>query len=288
VTSLRRAFESTRTALRAAGLDTPELDARVLVANAAGVTSGEVVLRGDLALSPNAEARLADAVARRLAREPVARILGRREFWGLIFDLGADTLVPRPETETLVECVLADLRDRGIAAPRIADLGTGSGAILLALLSELPAARGVGVERAPGAASTARRNAARLGFADRALVTLGDWAAPLAPAGFDVVVSNPPYIASVELAGLDPEVRHHDPRAALDGGPEGLDAYRALLPSAAAALAPGGLLALEIGETQAADVARLADAAGLHEISVAHDLAGRPRVVTARTVTREK
>jgi release factor glutamine methyltransferase len=288
VTTLRAAFDWARAELRAAGLDSPELDARVLVAHAAGIAPGEVVLRADMALEPDGEARLAAALARRIAREPVARILGRREFWGLTFELGPATLVPRPETETLVEAALAHLRGRGLLAARIADLGTGTGAILLALLAELPQAFGIAVERDPSAAAAARANAARLGLAGRAVVAVGDWAAGLTPGGFDAVLSNPPYIASDELAGLDPEVAAHDPRAALDGGPDGLAAYRALLPGAIRALAPGGLLALEIGETQADDVAGLVRGAGFEDVALARDLAGRPRVVMGTTAPRRK
>jgi release factor glutamine methyltransferase len=288
VTTLREAVAAARAAFQAAGLDTPDLDARVLAGDAAGLPPGEVFLRGDAPLSPAAEARLAAALARRLAREPVARILGRREFWGLSFELGPATLVPRPETETLVEATLVRLRARGLAAPRIADLGTGTGAILLALLAELPQARGVGVELSAEAAAVALANAARLGLAGRTLLAVGHWGAALPGEAFDAIVSNPPYVATGELAGLDPEVAAHDPRAALDGGPDGLAAYRALLPGAARALAPGGLLALEIGETQADDVAGLVRAAGFEDVALAPDLAGRPRVVLGTAGRREK
>ena len=208
----------------------------------------------------------------------------RREFWGLPLALSAATLVPRPDTETLVELALEMLR--GCPAPlhplRIADLGTGSGAILLALLSELPDAIGLGTDISVAALATARSNAVQLGVADRADFIACDYAAALS-GPFDLVVSNPPYIRSADIAGLATEVRNFDPLAALDGGPDGLDAYRALIPQAARLLAPQGVLAVEVGQGQHGDVRALMTAAGLAPEGPAKaDLAGIRRAVAGR------
>jgi release factor glutamine methyltransferase len=208
--------------------------------------------------------RLESLARRRLAGEPVARLLGHNEFWGLSLQLSPATLVPRADTETVVELALDMLRASG--APdrrlRVADLGTGSGAILLALLSELPQARGIGTDISADALQTAETNAARAGLADRASFISCDYASGLSGA-FDLIVSNPPYIRSAEIAGLAAEVREHDPLAALDGGPDGLDAYRALIPQAACLLAPRAALVVEAGLAQSADIEALMKAAGL-------------------------
>ncbi|MET0710030.1 MAG: peptide chain release factor N(5)-glutamine methyltransferase, partial [Tardiphaga sp.] len=209
-------------------------------------------------------ARLEHLAARRINGEPIARILGVREFWGLSLTLSADTLVPRPDTETIVEAALEriDAAGRRHDALRIADLGTGSGAILLALLSELWHATGVGTDINLGALQTARRNAVDLGFADRARFVACDYAAALKPR-LDFIVSNPPYIRTKDIAGLATEVRAHDPLRALDGGVDGLDAYRIIAPQAVDLLAPGGWLVVEVGHDQSDEVATLMAAAGL-------------------------
>ncbi|OAS21027.1 protein-(glutamine-N5) methyltransferase, release factor-specific [Methylobacterium platani] len=266
-------------ALLAHGIETAALDARILVEEALGVTATDLALRGAEPIGPAGAARLAAFLARRAAGEPVARIIGAWEFWGLPFGLSPDTLVPRPDTETLVEAALGLGLDPG-AAHRLLDLGTGSGCILVALLTEWPRAQGLGLDRSHGALLTARANAARNGVADRAVVAVGDWAGAL-KGPFDVVVANPPYIASGVVAGLDGEVRDHDPLLALDGGPDGLDAYRAILAQVPRLLAPGGHLLVEIGYDQEEALRALAAAHGL-AATVHRDLAGHPRVVAMR------
>jgi release factor glutamine methyltransferase len=217
----------------------------------------------------------------------VARIIGVKEFWGLPFQVVPAVLVPRPDTETVVETALARLDRDGarsrrlrVADLRIADLGTGSGAILIALLRELPSAWGIGTDCDAAALATARANAVGLGVAARAAFIACDFGAALA-GNFDLVAANPPYIATDEIAALAPEVRDFDPRGALDGGPDGLAAYRTITRDAVRLLAPGGHLVMEIGAGQSQAVAALAAAAGLRSIAVAPDLAGIPRTVSA-------
>ncbi|MGJ4912479.1 peptide chain release factor N(5)-glutamine methyltransferase [Bradyrhizobium sp. SZCCHNS3002] len=266
----------------AAGLDSPELDARLLLGHALQLDLTGLVMHGQRQLSHEDAQRLEALVQRRLVGEPVARLLGAKEFWGLPLQLSADTLVPRPDTETVVELALEHLAAGGaLTRPlRIADLGTGSGAILLALLSELPRAHGVGTDISVGALATARDNARALGLADRAGFVACSYAAALS-AGFDLIVSNPPYIPSSEISELDVEVRSHDPLRALDGGKDGLDAYRALIPQAAALLRPGGAVIVEVGLGQSDGVAALMVRAGLAADSstIRADLAGIPRTV---------
>lgn len=261
---------------RAAGIEEPEADARVLVRHVTGV---DPALPGLAAQRPLAadEAETVEALAaRRLAREPVARIVGVREFFGLAFALNAACLVPRPDTETVVEAALAVLpADRPL---RVLDLGTGPGTILLAILHERPEARGLGIDLSAEALEVARANATALGLAGRADFRQGDWTFGLDGA-FDLIISNPPYIPSLDCETLQAEVREHDPRLALDGGPDGLVAYRAILAAAGPLLAPGGHVVLEIGIGQAMDVARLAREAGLSLKGLASDLAGIPRAL---------
>lgn len=261
-----------------AGLDTPDLDARLFVCAASGLDHAGLVREAEAPLGEAPASRLRGFAARRLAREPVARILGRREFWGLDLVVAPDVLDPRADSETLIETAL-----RLVATPpaRILDLGAGSGALLCALLGEWRQAIGVAIDLSPAACAATRTNLARCGLGSRALVVRGDWDAALA-APFDLVVSNPPYIAADDIDGLAPEVRAHDPRLALDGGPDGLDAYRALAPVLARRLNPGGLALLEFGVGQGEAVADLLRAAGLDVDGFADDLSGRPRVVVAR------
>nr|WP_244600256.1 peptide chain release factor N(5)-glutamine methyltransferase [Blastochloris tepida] len=278
-TAIGPARRMVREALAAAGIPQAEADARHLVALACGLDAAGLILAADRPLGAEAAATLDRLLARRLAREPVARLIGAREFWGMRFALSPATLVPRPDTETLVEAVLAARPDRA-AVRRIADLGTGTGALLAALLVEYPQAFGVATDRSLEALATARANLDRLGLTGRAALVGCDWGTALA-GPFDVVVSNPPYIATGEIEGLDPEVRDHEPAAALDGGPDGLDAYRAIVADLPRLLRPGGLAVLELGAGQAAAVAGIAASAGLAVSGVARDLAGIERALIA-------
>lgn len=232
------------------------------------------------ALSQNQAATLERLVGRRLRREPLAYILGEKEFWSLRFEVGPGVLIPRPDTETVVEAALDQVADP-TAPLRVLDLGTGSGCLLLALLSELPNATGLGVDASPDAVAVAGRNAARLGFAARAAFRLGTWGQGL-DGPFDLIVGNPPYITEDEWPSLEPEIRAFEPEAALLAGPDGLDAYRALAPDGARLLAPGGILALEIGLGQGDAVREILGRHGLVVIDRYQDLAGIERCLIAR------
>lgn len=265
----------------AAGLDTPEREARALMRAALGLSDLDIVARGDEAVPASDIARLRELAERRASGEPLARLTGRREFWSLDLALAPETLVPRPDTETLIEAALEVFPDRR-APLHILDLGTGSGAILAALLSEYPAAWGLGVDLAQGAARQARDNLARLGLGQRAAVMVGRWDSAIS-ARFDLVVSNPPYIPSTDIPALEVEVRAHDPLLALDGGADGLDAYRAIAAALPRLLAPEGRAILELGIGQEADVVALLAASGFHADGPARrDLGGLARaIVTA-------
>ncbi len=266
-------------ALAQAGIASAELDARVLLCAALGVDHAELVRDPDAPLGAGAGV-LAEFSARRLLCEPVSRIIGYREFWGARFELGPETLDPRADTETLVEAVLAHVGADALRPWRVLDLGVGSGAVLAALLLRLPEAYGVGVDLSPAACAIARNNLAANGLAGRSGVICANWTAPLR-GEFDLIVSNPPYVCAGDLDGLAPEVRFYDPRRALDGGADGLDAYRAIIPAAAALLAPGGLISLEFGYGQGDDVAALLRAARFGEAEFRLDLDGRQRIVSA-------
>lgn len=280
IESARRALAAR---LQSAGIEQPALDARLLVGAALRLDLTGMVTQAARQLAPEEAARLEAYAKRRLAHEPVARILSAREFWGLPFQLSEATLVPRPDTETVVELALEIFHERQASHQlRIADIGTGSGAILLALLHEIPGAFGVGTDLSLTALNTARDNAAALGLADRASFVACSYAAALR-GPFDLVVSNPPYIPSAEIPKLSIEVREHDPHLALDGGNDGYDAYRALIPQAAERLAPGGALIVEAGQGQARNIETLLTAAALVvDRSPKADLAGIPRAVSAR------
>lgn len=266
------------------GIDSAALDARLLIGAALQLDLTGLIAQGQRQIAMDEADRLESFALRRIAGEPVARILGTREFWGLPLTVSRDTLVPRPDTETVVEAALDVLRTDGLTgrALRIADLGTGTGAILLALLTELPVATGIGTDLSAAALDIAAANARELGLASRADFIVSDFAAGLS-GGFDLIVSNPPYIRSADIATLAPEVRDHDPRLALDGGRDGLDAYRQIAPQAAKLLTPGGLLVLEIGQDQDTDVVPLMTAAGLTVAGPARtDLAGIGRALVGR------
>jgi len=274
--------------LKSAAIESAELDARILMGHALGLDLTGLISAAQRQLTSDESARLGDFVRRRLAGEPVARIIGEKEFWGLPLQLSSATLVPRPDTETVVELALELLRAGGdLNRPlRIADLGTGSGAILLALLSELPAAQGFGTDISQAALQTAAANAARAGLSDRAAFMACDYASGLS-GPFDLIVSNPPYIRTADIDGLAAEVRNHDPLAALDGGADGLDAYRALIPQAAGLLAPGGSLVVEAGQGQSGPIEALMTAAGLTPSTAPKaDLAGIPRAVAGHKMAR--
>ena len=261
--------------LRAAGIAAPNRDAVVLMQHVLGLTRAALFVEGDLPLGDGEARRLAALIRRRAASEPVAYLMGRREFWSLDFALDRSALVPRPETETVVEAVLAHAA--GLAPrPRLLDLGTGSGCLLVALLSELADAVGLGVDIDPAAVSLALANARRHGVGERASFAVADWAAPL-DARFDIVVSNPPYVAAAELASLAPDIVRHEPQKALDGGADGYACYRRLAPQIARLLAPAGVAAIELGAGMADEVAALFEAAGLVEIDRRDDLAGIER-----------
>ena len=272
-------------AFRKVGLDSPELDARLLVCHALGLDHTALAASPDRPLTPQDESTVAALKERRLAHEPVAHILGTKGFWGLTLRVTPATLVPRPETETIIETALAAIDENGARsrALRIADLGTGTGALLLALLSELPNAFGVGTDMSAAALSVARGNAEQLGLASRAWFVLSDFGSALA-GGFNLIVSNPPYIPSGDIAALSPEV-HHDPRTALDGGPDGLACYCAITADAKRLVAPGGNLVLELGIGQERAVADLVKVAGLFPLPADPDLSGIPRALRARFAT---
>ncbi len=268
--------------LRERGIDRPDLDARLLVGHALGLDHTGLVHANERPLDADEAAGIEALVARRLGGEPVARITGVKEFWGLPLVISPAVLVPRPETETVVEQALATIDRDGprTRALRIADLGVGSGAILLALLSELPDAFAVGTDRDPAALTVARHNARRLGMEARAVFVACDFGTALGP-GFDLVVTNPPYIASGEIATLDADVRDFDPRGAIDGGSDGLAAYRAIAADARRLVAPNAHFIAEFGNRQGDAVAALFGAAGFGSIRLTADLAGILRTLTA-------
>lgn len=265
-----------------AGVESPALDARLLLEAATGLDAAAQAGAPERLLTVGERARFEALLARRAAREPLSQILGRAGFWTLDLKVTADVLTPRPETEVVLETALE--ATAGMAEGRVLDLGVGPGTLLLAFLVERPGWFGVGVDVSAAALAVAADNAARLGLRDRATLLQGDWDAPLAGGrGFALVLSNPPYIASDEIAGLAPEVRDREPRLALDGGADGLDAYRRLIPALRGLLEPDGTAVFEVGAGQGEPVARLAKTAfpaSRTEIRV--DLAGRDRVVSIR------
>jgi release factor glutamine methyltransferase len=286
--SLRTALDETARRLAGAGIPEPRREARLLVSEASGLAFEALAGDPGRALEPQTAARLGGLLARRLAREPLAMILGRREFWSLPFAVTRDTLVPRPETETLVEAALTLIPDRR-APLRLLDLGCGTGCLLLALLTELPGASGLGIDASLAAARIARQNAAVFGLLDRAGFIVGDWGAALPDECCDFILSNPPYIPAGEIEGLAPEIARYEPRLALSGGPDGLNAYRELAPALGRLLRPGGYALVEVGQGQIDRVARLLGRTGLAETARLRDLAGIPRcLIMGRAATRKK
>jgi release factor glutamine methyltransferase len=275
--NLVQAWKGARARLEAAGLSGPVIDARLLVEAAADATRTDIVTDPYRALTPEQEARLDGYLARRERREPVSHILGRKGFWKIMLRVTRAVLTPRPDTETVVEYALRSFPEH--APWRILDLGVGSGAILLALLAERPAARGLGVDVSEEALAVARDNAAALGLAGRCALLRGDWTAGLDSSAFDLVVANPPYIAADVMDTLEPEVRDHEPRLALEGGPDGLDHYRVLAPEILRVLKPGGHFAVEIGYDQKEAVEALFREAGAFNVTTIRDLGDRDRVV---------
>lgn len=302
------ALRDTKLIFQKAGLPTAALDARVLVGAACRLSDGEMISQGERRVGQMEAFRLERYTARRLVGEPVSRILGRREFWGMDFTVTPDTLDPRPDTETLVEAVLEWVKNPlthsanasgeaklrcplpvGEGGPprsgegegvRILDLGTGTGCILITLLKELPGATGVGVDISEGALAVAAENAKRHDVADRIEFRTGSWFTPIKEGEmFDLIVSNPPYIAESEMESLAPEVRNHDPRAALTDEKDGLDAYRTIYPQLAKYLNPHGMAFFEMGYAQGVPMARLVEDAGATLERIIKDLAGHERVV---------
>jgi release factor glutamine methyltransferase len=264
--------------LQAAKIETPEADARILLKLALGMDDAAVVAASQMPVSEQQQARFENLIARRIAGEPVARIAGHKEFWSRSFKLNADTLVPRPETETLVEAALAIFPERDTPL-RVLDLGTGSGILLAAILSERPHASGVGVDHSESALGIARENLEALGLAARTQLIRGDWGAAVGDT-FDLVVANPPYIGSKEIPSLAREVREHDPHFALDGGADGLDAYRKIIAELPHLLSRNGAAVLELGIGQEATVSELASAQGLFVTGpTRRDLGGVPRAL---------
>ncbi|MBM3564857.1 MAG: peptide chain release factor N(5)-glutamine methyltransferase [Alphaproteobacteria bacterium] len=279
--TLNRALAAAARRLAEAGIEDGAREARLLAQLALATDAAGLLARKGTELSAAEAAALDGMIGRRAGREPFARIAGEKEFWSLTFSLGAETLVPRPETETLVEAALERRRDRSAPA-RILDLGAGSGCILLALLSELPRATGLGVDASAAALAVAEANARRLGFSARAEWREGDWAEGV-EGRFDLVVANPPYVATGDWASLPPEVRDHDPRRALIAGDDGLGAYRRIVPALVRLLAPAGTACLEIGRGQGKALAVMAREQGLRVLGIRRDLAGIERCVVLAT-----
>lgn len=278
--TLVKAWGQAKARLSAAGVEGPVIDARLLVEAAADATRVDIVTDPHRLLTPAQELTLDAYLSRREHREPVSHILGRKGFWKIMLNVTADVLTPRPDTETVVEYVLRDFPEH--AAWSILDLGVGSGAILLALLAERPAAKGLGIDISEEALAVARDNAAGLGLAGRVALLRSDWTAGLGEATFDLVVSNPPYIASHVIETLEPEVRDHEPRLALEGGRDGLDHYRSLAPEILRVLKPGGRFAVEIGYDQKDAVEQLFQQAGAEGVQTLRDLGDLDRVVAGR------
>ncbi len=275
------ALASLETTFKNAGIENPAREARVSLCAASGVSPVALIVQPGEPLGSAAQ-KVREVADRRAKREPLSRIVGKREFWGLSFAITPDVLDPRPETETIVEAALSILSDRRENQLRILDLGVGSGALLCALLTEFSAARGVGVDISAYAAKVAQGNLEACGLSHRGEIRVGDWTHGL-EGQFDLIVSNPPYIPTADLADLPREVRDFDPWIALDGGIDGLVAYRRIITESRGVLAPGGWLLVELGADQAAAVTAIANKCGVFDVRTYPDLAGADRVVAARS-----
>lgn len=271
--------------LAAVGIDGAGREARLLLQHVSAIPISTQIAFGERLLDATVIAAFDKALARRCGREPLSHILGCREFWSMSFRVTSDTLDPRPDSEALIDAVLGELRQEDSASVdrplRLIDFGTGSGCLLLALLSELPQARGLGIDLNPGAVAVATANAMRLGLSQRAVIKKGNWDSGVRES-FDIVISNPPYIPSEEIPGLQPEVAFFEPRLALDGGADGLAAYRSLADSVSRVMKPNGFAAFEIGAGQGPDVVAIMRMKGLRHIASAHDLQAHERVLIFR------
>lgn len=276
-TDLDQALRAATTRLGAAGIESPYREARILLAAAIGADQAGLLRRRGGDLTTEEAIRFDRMVARRAMRISAAHVIGHREFWSLDFRVTEDTLVPRPDSELVIETAL-ELRPEREAVRSILDLGTGSGCLLLAALSEYPAAWGLGIDLSPRTAMVARGNAETLGLGGRAAIAVGRWTEALA-GRFDLLLCNPPYIPADDIAGLMPEVGLHEPRLALDGGVDGLDPYRLLFADLPQRLTPGGLALFEFGIGQAEALRALAEASGLVVVALRADLGGHPRVL---------
>ena len=276
--TLVKAWNGAKERLKEAGIDQPAIDARLMLEVAAGVSRTDIITDPYRELTAEQVATLDDYLERRARREPVSHIIGRKGFWKILLSVTKDVLTPRPETEVIVDEVLKAFPET--MAFNLLDLGVGSGSMLMAILAERPAAKGLGIDISEEALAVARENAANLDLDGRLALMRGDWTTGLGDASFDVVVSNPPYIPTAHIDTLEPEVRDHEPRLALDGGSDGLSAYRALAPEILRVLKPGGLFCVEIGFDQSADVEILFKAAGAQNVRTVKDLSTHDRVVT--------
>ena len=276
--TLVKAWTAARQKLEAAKIDQPVIDARLLLEAAANASRTDIITDPYRELTGPQAAALDGFIERRLRREPVSQILGRKGFWKVMLNVNSHVLTPRPETEVIVDLVLKRTTEH--QAFNILDLGVGSGAIILSILAERPAAKGLGVDASSEALAVARENAANLDLNTRCALLRGDWAAGLEAQSFDIVVSNPPYIPSRDIETLEPEVKDYEPRLALDGGEDGLDPYRLLAAEILRVLKPGGLWAVEIGHDQSAAVEALFNAAGAQDVFTIQDLSAKDRVVT--------
>jgi release factor glutamine methyltransferase len=276
-TARSEALASLQKTFQISGIENPAREARISLCAASGLSPVALIVDPREPLG-SAASKVQEVAARRAVGEPLSRIVGKREFWGLSFAITPHVLDPRPETETIVEAALSILSDRREDPLRILDLGVGSGALLCALLTEFGATRGIGVDVSAEAAEVAQGNLQACGVSLRAEIRVGDWTSGL-EGRFDLIVSNPPYIPTADLPRLPREVRDFDPWLALDGGIDGLDAYRRILPESRRFLAPGGWLLAELGATQAADVTAIANQCGFTDVRTYQDLAGANRVL---------